>query len=75
MNAFMGLLMCSLRDLDCSAAAAAAAAMMESWKETEVTDAGVLGAGVLGEELQTLTLLAQSSSRTNGDCGEPVAEI
>lgn len=42
MNAFIGLLMCSLRDLD--SAAAAAAARMDSCKfEVDVTEVGVLG--------------------------------
>lgn len=42
MNAFIGLLMCSLRDLD--SAAAAAAARIDSCKfEVEFTEAGVLG--------------------------------
>ena len=51
----MGLFMCSLRDRDCSATAAAAAAIIDSCmlEVTEVTQVGVPGAGVLGGELVT----------------------
>ena len=65
MKAFIGLLICSLRDLD--SAAAAAAARIDSWRleVLEVIDAGVLGAGVLGGE----DAIEREVSSPGGDLG------
>lgn len=66
MNAFIGLFMCSLRDLD--SAAAAAAARMDSCKfEVELTEVGVLGVGVLGGDATTELERDVSSCSLDGE--------
>ena len=63
--------MCSFRDLD--SAAAAAAARMDSCKfEVEVTEAGVLGAGVLGGDETTLESERREASSLDGELSPSV---
>lgn len=63
--------MCSLRDLD-SAAAAAAARMDSCRLEVEVTEVGVFGAGVLGGELAAVV---KDASSLEGDLGPQSAPL